>query len=326
MIIIFHRSTDPALGDIASDDFKVQDGPFASLEEPSLTNAYTWSDNLYDPVNYNYVPDWAEPYQMVYYANTVLEYLPKMKAAPIGEQTLYNQIKGAALFYRSFAFYNLVVTFAMPYDPATAGKTLGIPLRLTPDINARPQKADQAECYDLILTDLKTALPLLPVTPLHKTDPSQPAVNALLARIYLSMADYPSALQYANACLSQFNTLTDYNTLNTPTSGAIHNTFLTEDIYHSTLVGYDLTTRRNSYIDFAFVAAYNDNDLRKSKFFKVLNGLTQFPRFVGSYDYHNYTYDGLATDEIYLIKAECLARAGDQNQRDEYLQRQLLSQ
>jgi len=308
---VFNRAVDPELGEIASDDFDVQDGVFANLDYPLLKNSYTWSKTLYDPINYIYVHDWSDPYQMVYYANTVLDDLPAIKIIA-GQQSQYNQIKGAALFYRSFAFYNLVQTFALPYNSATAGSTLGIPLRLTSDINARPPRSNEADCYNQILTDLKNALPLLPVTPAYKTAPSQPAVNALLARIYLAMADYPSALQYANACLAQFNSLEDYNTLNSPTTSAISNTYLTEDIYHTGLVSYTLlATRRNSYIDSALYLTYSNNDLRKTKFFTILDGLPQYPRFVGSYDPKNSRYDGLATDEIYLIKAECLARAGD---------------
>jgi len=225
---------------------------------------------------------------------------------------LYNQLQGQALFYRSYAFYNLVQVFAMPYNPQTAGSDLGIPLRLTADITLRSTRATVQACYDQITNDLRTAVTLLPVKTLSPTAPSQIAAYAMLARVYLGMADYTNALQFANSCLAGNPVLTDYNTLNSPTSISISSTLVPEDIYHSAMYYYDaLVIRRETVVDTALYRSYADNDLRKSKFFIILDNLPQYPRFVGSYDFFGDKYDGLATDEVYLIQAECLARSGD---------------
>ncbi|WP_176844485.1 RagB/SusD family nutrient uptake outer membrane protein [Mucilaginibacter gossypii] len=306
---VFNRNCDPAISEIASDDVYIQDSAFGSLSLSIERNAYVWAKNMYDATS-TQVADWNNPYKMVYYANTVLDALPGI-GTTVGNQDQYNQIKGAALFYRSFAFYNLVQTFAMPYDATNSGNQPGIPLRLTSDINLRPQRASEADCYNQIISDLKEAINLLPVIPVYKTQPSQPAANAFLARVYLAIGNYPSALQYANACLDKFNTLSDYNALtSTPTS--VSNNFISEDIYHSTMVNYStITNRRYAYIDSALYSFYSSNDLRKTKFFTILDGLPQYPRFVGSYDFKTNKYSGLAVDEVYLIKAECLVRSGD---------------
>lgn len=303
---VFNRGSDPALGELSSDDFSVADDAYLSLTLSLERKAYTWQRSIYD-ATYTQIPDWNAPYLMVYYANTVLDALPKINTG--GNQALADQVKGAALFYRSYAFYNLLQTFALPYDEAAADNILGIPLRLTADLNTRPQRAGLATCYRQVINDLRAAAGLLPVTPAFKTQPSRPAANALLARISLALGQYSDALTYANACLGQYSTLTDYNRLNTPSATGISKTFLEEDIYHSTLVNYSvISTRRNAYVGADFVALYDANDLRKTKFFTTLDGLQ---RFVGSYDFKNLKYAGLATDEVYLIKAECLARSGD---------------
>ena len=305
---VFNRGTDPALGEIASDDFYVQDAAFGSLSLSIERNDYIWAKTLYD-ATFIQIPDWNNPYKMVYYANTALDALP---GVPNTSQTAYNQIKGTALFYRAYAFYNLVQHFAMPYNPANAATEPGIPLRLTSDLNTRPQRAMESDCYSQILTDLQTALPLLPLKPDYKTEPSQPAVNALLARICLAMGNYPLAGQYASACLNQYDTLVDYNTLNSPTATSISTTYLDEDIYHTSMGAYSVLIKsRNTVVDSTLYGSYTNNDLRKTKFFTILDGLPQYPRFTGSYDFKGYKYDGLATDEVYLIKAECLARAGN---------------
>ncbi|QEM09101.1 RagB/SusD family nutrient uptake outer membrane protein [Mucilaginibacter rubeus] len=306
---VFNNQPDPGLGEIASDDFLIQDAVFPTLSSTDR-NAYTWAEEVFD-ASTTQSSDWNSPYQMVYYANVVLDALPVITPSA-GEKASYEQVKAGALFYRAWAFYGLLQTFALPYDQSKAADQPGIPLRLSSDLNTHPGRSSIAECYAKVISDLRSALPALPVTPVYKTAPSQPAVNALLARISLAMRNYPAALTYANACLAQFSTLTDYNTLNKPTTTAINNAFLSEDIYHSNMVGHVVySVRRDSYIGPGLYNSYDLNDLRKTKFFTILDGLPQYPRFVGSYDFKGLKYDGLATDEVYLIKAECQARGGD---------------
>jgi hypothetical protein len=305
---IFNIGNDPALGEISTDDFYVTP---SVLQSSAVTprNSYTWNKQIYDAGAR--VTDWGAPYLQVYYANNVLDGLAR-KSFPSGQQALYNQIKGTALFYRSYAFYNLVQTFALPYDPATAKTDAGILLRLSADLNIKVPRSSEQECYDQILADLNSALPLLPLKGNSPTQPSQIAVNALLARIYLAIGDYPNALVHADNCLQSFSILTDFNSLNAPTATSISSTFMVEDIYHSSIVNYSIFAgRRNAVVDSVLYLSYDNNDLRKSKFFAILDGLSQYPRFVGSYDYIGYKYDGLATDEMFLIRAECNARAGN---------------
>ncbi|NVM66868.1 hypothetical protein FHW88_005186 [Mucilaginibacter sp. SG538B] len=308
---VFNSQPDPGLGEIASDDFMIQDAIFPTLSSTDR-NAFTWAQVVFDAATIQN-SDWNSPYQIVYYANVVLDALPAIVPAA-NEKQAYDQVKASALFYRAWAFYGLLQTFAMPYDKRTAADQPGIILRLNSDLNTHPPRSSIAACYARVISDLKTALPALPLSPALKTSPSQAAVNALLARISLGMADYSSALNYADACLVQFDTLTDYNTLTKPTTTTLSSTYLSEDIYHSNMVGHVVySVRRDSYISPDLYQSYDINDLRRSKFFAILDGLPQFPRFVGSYDIKGQKYDGLATDEIYLIKAECQARTGDAN-------------
>lgn len=304
---VFNFGNDPALGEVSCDDYIVQPTAYPTLSTNFERQAYIWAKTIFD-ASKPQIGDWNLPYQMVYYSNVALESLSKV---PNTNQTSFNKIKGTALFYRSNAFYNLVQVYALPYDPGSAASLQGIPLRLTSDLNSKPQRSNEADCYNQIISDLKTAVSLLPVTSMYKTQPSRPAANALLARVYLGIADYSNALKYASDCLSDFNVLVDYNTLTTPTSTSISNTYIAEDIYHTTLDDPTIIgARRNFYIDTSLVNTYAKNDLRRTKFFATLDNLPQYPRFVGSYDFMAGKYDGLATDEIYLIKAECQARAG----------------
>jgi tetratricopeptide (TPR) repeat protein len=304
---VFNSGNDPELGELSTDDFYVQ-GTVLPFLSPTEINSYSWQQQVY-PAGTG-VADWSAPYVQVYYANAVLDGLAAGHFP--GQQTLYNQLKGTALFYRSYAFYNLVQVFAMPYDAATAATEPGIPLRLSSDVTGQSTRASEQACYSQVISDLQTALPLLPVSVANPTEPSQQAANAMLARVYLALSDYAHAQQYATACLQLSPVLTDYNTLNSPATTAINSTFVSEDIYHSSMVNYSmLAVRRNTVIDSGLYASYAANDLRKTKFFAILDFLPQYPRFVGSYDFTGNKYDGLATDEVYLIRAECYAREGN---------------
>jgi hypothetical protein len=298
------NSYDPALGSIASDEYYVT-ADNLNVQTTQERNGYIWAVKLYDAgANIN---DWTDPYQQIYYANTVLDYLPKVSVNST-QKSEADKVKASALFFRAIAFYNLVQTFAMPYDSKTASTDLGIPLRLTSDINAKSVRASNQACYEQIINDLQTAAQLLPIIPAAKTLPSQPAANALLARVYLAMADFPHALQYSGAALSQFNKLTDYNTL-TPNGYTISSNFLDEDIFHTVQIGYDvLFPNYIGIVDSTLYNSYTANDLRKSSCFVLNSGL---PYFSGTYDFNGYDYSGIATDEIYLIHAECNARAGN---------------
>ncbi|MEO7045801.1 MAG: RagB/SusD family nutrient uptake outer membrane protein, partial [Ferruginibacter sp.] len=251
---------DPGLGEIASNDYYLTSDIISNEDIPDR-NGYLWAKQLYN-VGQN-INDWSVPYQQIYYANTILDYLPKI-ALNSGQQTEANQVRASALFFRATAFYNLVQTFAMPYDANSSTTDLGIPLRLSSDLNIKSVRNTVQQCYEQIINDLETALPLLPVKATYQTLPSQPAANAMLARVFMAMANYSKAFQYADACLNQFNTLTDYNTLN-PTPYAINTSLLSEDIFHTSQIGWDDTEPNNVGItDSTLYKSYTANDLRKT--------------------------------------------------------------
>lgn len=299
---------DPTLGEISTDDLYLTPARWAGLTTfnvPQEQNAYVWSKKIAEPGAT--IRSWSLPYSQVYSANVVLDGLPNIKYSG-NQQALYNQIKGSALFYRSIAYYNLLQNFTLPYNANTASTDPGIVIRLTSDINAKVVRSTTGDCYKQIIKDLKEAQILLPVKATYLTQPSQTAVNGLLSRIYLSMGDYTNAMQYADACLKLNSSLTDYNTLQ-PTTYNLSSTYLNEDLYHTCFDGaISLAINFRGNADTALYKSYAPNDLRKTAFFLIKSAL---PVFKGTYDYNGYTYSGIATDEIYLNRAECYARAGN---------------
>lgn len=301
----------PVLGELSADNCQLDYAYWQGLDVKEH-NAYAWQADIFD--GQGQVADWDLPYQQVFYANTVLDGLSKLKTDSASNDPIWMALKGAALFIRAYAFYNVVQLFAPAYDSLTAGTDMGIPLRLSPEIGSKSVRASVQASYAQILGDLEKAKGLLPAAiPFdHPNRPSRPAVLALLARVYLSMRAYGEAGFYADNCLQVYSNLLDYNTLSAggnfpfPASNV-------EIIYPSNflttppqiLVGLIYS---RVVVDSALYNSYDTNDLRWKLYFK--SSSSNPPIYKASYNASFLPFSGLATDEVLLIRAECRARAG----------------
>jgi len=297
---VFNRNY-PSLGELASDDYYVSTSRWSG-QDPYFQNAYIWSKTLVDPNNIDHA--WQDCYSQVYNANTVLDYLPKV---PNTNQTLFNQIKGTALFYRSIAFFNLLTIYASPYDPGTAASDLGIPLRLTSDLNAKSTRANQAQCYHQIIADLQEASTLLSSQVADITSPSKVSAFGLLSRIYLSNGDFANCLSMAKSALAINSTLQDFNKLD-PNAFPVYPNFSPEELFHAGMEGNGFIGFQ-AQVDSTILKSFSDqNDLRPSLFFYNDNGQMEFN---SQFDINNNVTFSISNNEIYLNKAECEARSGD---------------
>jgi len=300
-----------ALGELASDNYYL---PYTFWQGLNIKerNAYMWAPDTYQGLGN--VSDWNLPYQQVFYANVVLDGIDKVAVTDANLQR-WKAIKGAAYFVRGYAFYNLAQVFAPVYDNATAANDLGIPLRLTPGVDEPSVRASVKDTYNQVLSDLAEANTLLPAAiPFNNRNrPSQPAAMALLARVYLSMRVYDKAGACADSCLRLYNTLIDYNSVSTTAPTPFNKVNNTEAMYQSRLLsttqvlkGFTVT---NCIIDSGLYRSFDINDLRRQVFFNI--NASNLPNAKGTYTNGIYCFNGLATDEVYLTRAECYARAGN---------------
>jgi starch-binding outer membrane protein, SusD/RagB family len=297
----------PYLSAFSTDDFYITDNGFTAAQF-DVRNSYTWAAEIYQPGSA--VTDWNRMYQQVFYANVVLDRLKELTVEQATQAT-YNQVKGSALFYRAFAFYNLAQQFAPPYRAATAGQEAGIPLRLTADVNEPSKRASLLETYARIAGDLEEASGLVPDRTGYKTRPGKVAVVAMLARVYQTMEDYATAAAFASSALQLNSTLIDYNTLNVtsarPLPAALPDG--NDEVLFYCIMSNSGLTSALSGVDAGLYASYDLNDLRRAAFFTDKgNGLVNFK---GSYTGTANVFAGIATDEVYLIRAESFARNGE---------------
>lgn len=296
-----------ALSEISSDSYFLSDETWQSLATVVERNGYIWNEDIYEQTPD--LEDWDKSYTQILTANVILAALEDIEKDASSQQE-WNLVKGESLALRGRAFYNLSQLFAEPYDPATASSDAGIPLRMTADVNASYTRATIEETYNRIIEDLSDATEYLPELPDQKLKPSKASVFGLLARCYLSMRDYENAKLYAEKSLSLYNTILDYNTLDTTelfpflryNAEVIHHSQI-EPTYSVFIFAFQ------NYVDLELYNSYDEDDLRKKLLFNDLgNG---YHSFKGSYSGDVPPFSGIAVDELMLIRAECLAREGN---------------
>lgn len=290
-------------GEIAADNYYLSDANWASLSAQGDRNAYIWGDEIvFTPLT----NVWQSFYQTVYYANTVLGSVGNISLKQ-QDSTAANNLKGEALFFRARAFHSLVLCCAKVYDSATAATDMGIPVRTGTDFNVVSVRASVKETYDQIISDLLSAIPLLPVQAVHVMRPSRPAAYGLLARTYMSMGDYVDAFKYADMGLKLNSTLIDYNNLVATAAYPVPQ-FNAEVLFHAAALPTPLNVSR-ARVDSVLYGSYAANDLRKAVFF--IRNTDNSYGFKGSYNGSASLFFGVATDEMYFMRAECYARLGN---------------
>lgn len=300
----------PALGEISADNYYLALQNFLPRQNWEQ-NAHIWAKDIFvEPVS---IQDWIYPYQKVYYCNVVLEAAAKIIPTPDNQAEL-NSIRGQAFFHRAFSFYEISSIFAKPYVSSSASTDLGIPLRLSSDFNEKTTRSTVQQTYDRIINDLDSAVALLgsqlPNSNLYKLRPTKTAAYGMLARVYLSMEDYQRSFNNADASLSLYKSLLNY----TPYTGstvAIPK-FNTEVVFHNTMYSSSVISS-NATVDSNLYNTYATNDLRRTAFFRTTgSGTSARIVYKGSYEGTITVplFCGLATDELYLTRAECNVRLG----------------
>lgn len=288
------------LSELQADDFYFDTNYWLGLQNQVTKNTYIWTKDIYGTTESNRT--WDLLYSKVFYANAVLDGLTKLeRTAKNGLR--YDQIKGEALFLKAEAIYVLSQLFAPVYNQETAITDLGIPIPMTADVNEKIERPNMQYTFAFIINSLLEAEQLLKSTA-DFSRPSKSAVNALLARGYLYMGDYEQAGKYADYSLRDFNDLVDLNVVSKRDyrqTLLFRSIGLTNDFYNS--------IRRTTVIDSALMNSYTIGDLRRTYFFEDI-GQSKYVKK----DYHSLgivIFYGFDSDEQYLIRAECYARAGE---------------
>lgn len=314
-------SSVPGVTDVACENFSFSDAIWNS-KNYVIRNAYIWSKDVFKTENFG---DWNLPYEQIYVCNVILEALEKLNINE-NEQSEYNQIKGTALFYRGLYFHCLQEVFGEPYVTGEAVRDLGIPLRINTSLNEYITRSTGLETFNQVVSDLRDAYDLLnkelPESSLRYR-PSKAAAAALLARVYLIMQEYEESRVWANQSIELHGALVDYNDFNENVTRPFPNLPMAEVLLSVQQLNYALMTT-STVINESFYNSYNKDDLRRNLFFRF-NASTNSYYFRGQYTGSLASFGGIATDEIYLIRAETNVRLGNPEEAIEDLNKLLKS-
>lgn len=303
---VFMNDADASWDEASADNYYLPEDNYNTLLD-FQKEAYIWqnSDYTYASESGN---DWGQLYDAVYFCNLALENIETIERNETNHID-WDNVKGSALFYRAQTFLHTVWIYSKTYDESTAKEDYGIVLRTVSDFNVTSVRATVQQTYDKIISDFEDAATLLPSIPQSVTRPSKAAVYAYLARTYMSMREYDSAYQYANLSLQIKSDLMDYNNENDVSinSRIPFKEFNSEVIFQKIInLYYSNIYPSIERIDTILFNSYNDNDLRKVAFFRQL---APGNCFKGSYaGSSSKLFTGMATDEVFLMRAECEAR------------------
>lgn len=293
------NNADIACTEVSSDDYYLNQSDFNNLSE-DLRAQHIWEPaNIFRPG----ANDWAASYKIIYYTNTVLELVDNADRNGPDETS---NLKGQAYYQRAKAYLALAAAFCVAFDSSTAVRDLGLPLRLTTNFNDKSVRSSLADTYNLIVSDIKNALQYLPKFSVHVMRPSKIAAHGLMSRALLYMRRYQEAGLHADSVLQVKNSLLNYNTLNATANFPVPQFNIEVVVEHR--FGSAVLLNSRAKVDSLLYSSYSANDLRKIVFFKSNNNNTY--GFKGSYEGGTTFFSGISVDEMYLNRAECLARAG----------------
>lgn len=160
----------------------------------------TTTDPLFYSYNYHNITTgyrtndiWSSGYKAIVGCNKVIE------LATEGESAESDQLIGENYYLRAYVYSQLVNVFGKPYYQGTSN--LGVPLKLTSDINDVPDRNTVGEVYEQIVADLLKAESLMTI---GKTNAyaTKEAAQALLSRVYLYMGANEQAIAYADKVIN----------------------------------------------------------------------------------------------------------------------------
>ncbi|HEY8954780.1 RagB/SusD family nutrient uptake outer membrane protein [Chitinophaga sp.] len=304
---------------LSSDDVALTAQEIQDYMKPNniQTAIYTWSKPVYTDKQEDL--DWNNMYANMYTYNVVINGVMDSKG---GGMELKQTLLAEALLQRAFVYFNLVNLYGKQYDAATAETDPGVPLLLKAALFVDLKRASVKQVYEQVLKDIRDALPILPLKQDINTRPNKVAAYALLSKVYLNMRDFTNAAAFADSTLNISGTLYDYNLA---VSGG--NVAFPQQIENKqVLLRYIPRQIFNApQLSQSILDLLGTKDLRYVLFVKP--GTSFYPGFTGLGYWSPDRFSGpgltdrpaigLTVNDTWLIKAECLARAG---KKDEVVQ------
>ena len=289
------------------DDYEFTTEQFNSLYNAFDRDLVVWQVKEFPKFGSLSWDEWDLAYSQIQVCNVVLKGLTQIQRKETNK-AIYDRIKGTALFYRSRQFLNLALSFCKYYNSNTSKMDLGIPIKLTDDIEEHIVRGNLEQTYQRIILDLKESGTLLPSSTTSKTQIAKGGAYAMLARTYFYMNNYKEAMNASDSSLFYHNFVEDFNNIDPKSDYPFSGKY--QEMHLFSLMSKYSPNSITGRIEQSLIDSYANTDLRKTVFFKLKNDNKY--TFKGSLS-TSQLFSGTSTGEVLLIGAECRARLGDQN-------------
>lgn len=316
-----------------------------------VRRAYLREDEVFDiTVNPS---AWQSPYNLIFTYNKIVNEVRYISGESMGKLL---KIEAEARLYRALNYFHLVNMFAPPYHLCDE-TTPGVPVTIENNVeNNQRERTPVYDVYQYIISDLDSAIKYLPN---YASLParflgSKIGAYGLKARVYFNMNKYPETLSALESLFEILNAeqsptglrydLLDYNDIayldeNAPWQGLDPNkdfprASLEEDANVESVITSKLNMRDPTAGSISFVPLnaifasdhllrfFEDGDLRQKYMLydKNTNGEFWDADEPGLWlKCFNYSNAGVSLPDVYLMAAECYARAGEAEKALEYL-------
>lgn len=263
-----------------------------TVDRPSLTE----SDGFYNTT-----------YKKIASYNVLISKIGEVEGDPARK----SEMVAEARVLRAYMHWMLVNVYAKAYDPATATSEGGIPYVTDVDFGLKNPKQTVAQVYAKLMEDLDDqVIAQVSETPSSFQRPSRAFAYAVRAKVRLSMRQYADALSDAGKALGYNSTMEDRRPYEVTGLVRVRNA---ADNYLY-MPGSDLLP--NSYtVSAEWIQLYEQGDVMRyyTNLYEDASAVKAIP---GCYTWKNgtnYQFNslGIRTEDMVLLKAECLARTGN---------------
>lgn len=290
-------------------DLKVPDGHKYTTN--SDRNAYNWEKLIYE--------NDAPPYETSALFEEINRYniiLDNFETSD-GSEALKKVLQINALVKRALCSFNLINAYCPPYSKETASKAeTGLKIIRTETYSGDLTRPGLQENYDEIIADLELAETIDVDEPQFSSRVTKYTAKGLLGMCYLQMGDYDKALGYFNEALAYRDYLKDYNEV--PDGDFVTYFNGTQRHLNDETLGYtgasvmfyggSWASWNPAMVNPDLVNLFTDDDLRKN-FMENIFGVYYW------FGAHGRVYAaGIDVPALLIWKAECLARAGSDQQ------------
>ena len=256
-----------------------------------------------------------------------------------GSDTDKKVIKGQALAYRAWAYYQMVQLFGERFIAGTPNSSLAVPLVLTPSTTAIPRNT-VAEVYTQINTDIDQAIVnLTGYNRLNKSHLNVNVAKGIKARVALTQQNWSTAAQFAKEARTGFTLMTNtqylagFNDYTNPEWLWASKILPEQTSFFYSFFGYmsanystAVTRSSPKSINSALYNKISSTDIRKKLWDPTGKNTAEFPiptsgssRFAYMSNKFRVADVNLSVGDVpymraaecYLIEAEALARSGD---------------